>query len=210
MVQVLTAALANREDTALQAMFAARKEVFVDLLKWNLPVAAGRFEIDQFDDDYARYIILLDRCGKHLASARLLPTTRPHILSELFEALCDGVVPQDVDTFEITRFCIDRSLSAAARLRARNHLITALVEHALDQGITRYTAVTDLSFLQQIVEFGWECRPLGMPNKSQSGMIGALEIRISGDTPSQLTATGVWSPPSPHPCSTQCAVFAKG
>ena len=53
---------ANRiaERVALRAMFAARKRVFVDLLKWDVPVLAGRFEIDQFDDEHARYIILLD------------------------------------------------------------------------------------------------------------------------------------------------------
>jgi len=37
------------ENDVLRAMFAARKEVFVDLLKWDLPVLDGRFEIDQFD-----------------------------------------------------------------------------------------------------------------------------------------------------------------
>ena len=37
-------------DASLRAMFAARKQVFVDLLKWDLPVLAGEYELDQFDD----------------------------------------------------------------------------------------------------------------------------------------------------------------
>lgn len=47
-------------DAALRGMFAARKQVFIDQLKWDLPVLDGRFELDQFDTPDARYLILLD------------------------------------------------------------------------------------------------------------------------------------------------------
>src|SRR3546814_5070352 len=60
------------EDAVLAAMFEARKRVFVDLLGWDVPVLAGRFEVDQFDDVHARYLVLTDRQGSHLGSARLL------------------------------------------------------------------------------------------------------------------------------------------
>src|SRR3546814_20085103 len=66
-------------DGVLRAMFAPRKSVFVDLLKWHVPVLEGRYEIDQFDDEYARYLILADSGDGHLGSARLLPTMRPQI-----------------------------------------------------------------------------------------------------------------------------------
>ncbi len=36
-------------NAALRAMFAARKQVFIDKLQWDLPVLDGRFELDQFD-----------------------------------------------------------------------------------------------------------------------------------------------------------------
>src|SRR3546814_10173185 len=68
-------------DAALRAMFTARKQVFIDLLKWDLPALDGRFEIDQFDTPDARYLILLDPDDlRHRASARLLPTSAPHLL----------------------------------------------------------------------------------------------------------------------------------
>ena len=49
----------NRGDHAalLQAMHRERKHVFVDLLKWNVPVVDGQYEIDEFDDDEAIYLI---------------------------------------------------------------------------------------------------------------------------------------------------------
>jgi N-acyl-L-homoserine lactone synthetase len=193
MHHLLTATLASREDDALRAMFTARKDVFVDLLQWDVPVVDGRFEIDQFDDEFARYLILLDRAGRHLGSARLLATERPHILGSLFPELSDGPVPQDETTLEITRFCIDRSLRAATRRAVRDQLVTALVIHARDAGIARYTAVADIRWLQQILSFGWRCRPLGLPVADSSGTIGAIEIEIDADTPALLERAGIWS-----------------
>ncbi|WP_372857624.1 acyl-homoserine-lactone synthase [Sphingomonas sp.] len=102
MVQLLDTTLHDAGDAALNLMFAARKSVFVDLLRWNVPVRDGRHEIDQFDDDLARYLILLSDDGRHLASARLLPTSRPHILDTLFPALCDGEPPRGAGVWEIT------------------------------------------------------------------------------------------------------------
>ena len=103
------------ERVALRAMFEARKRVFVDLLKWDIPVLDGRFEVDQFDDHHATYILLTDRVGRHLASARLLPTTRPGILDTLFLDLCDAPPPAGEHVYEITRFCLSPDISTAER-----------------------------------------------------------------------------------------------
>lgn len=210
MVGLLTSTLASREDAALRVMFAARKSVFVDLLKWDLPVADGKLEIDQFDDEHARYLILLNDTGQHLASARLLPTDRPHILDSLFSKLCERAVPRDAVTFEISRYCIDRSLRAADRRAAGNQLITAMVEYALATGIRRFTAVTDMGFLQQILSFGWDCNPLGLPEATDTGMIGAIEIRIDGSTATRLAGNGMWSPVAAFTSPIRIAAGAKG
>jgi acyl-homoserine lactone synthase len=175
-------------------MFRARKEVFADLLKWDVPVLAGEYEIDQFDDAHATYLIVSGSDGRHHASARLLPTTRPHILGSLFPELCAGPVPQAPDILEITRFCLDRNQDARDRRSARNRLISALVSFALDRGIRAYTGVAELSWLQQILAFGWDCRPLGEPRLSQRSLIGALSIEITADTPRLLSTNGIWSP----------------
>ena len=38
-------------------MFEARKRVFVDLLKWDVPVLDDAYEIDQFDTPDASYLV---------------------------------------------------------------------------------------------------------------------------------------------------------
>jgi N-acyl-L-homoserine lactone synthetase len=182
-------------DRTLKAMFEDRKSVFVDLLKWDLPVLDGRFEVDEFDDSRATYLIIADERGDHLGSARLLPTTRRHILGTLFAGLCAAPPPDGPEVFEITRFCLSRRQNAAARRRTRNQLVTAIAWHALENGIRTYTGVAELAWLQQILAFGWDCRPLGVPARLECGMIGALAIEIRPDTPELLAANGIWDLP---------------
>lgn len=176
-------------------MYAARKQVFIDLLKWDLPVLAGAYEIDQFDDPDAEYLILLDqKDGRHRASTRLLQTDRPHLLGELYPDLCDGPLPTGPAVREITRFCLDRHQSASERKLARNQLVTTLVEHALQSGITDYIGVAELSWFMQILRFGWQCEPLGRALRKGSQTLCGLHIRIDDRTIDGLKRTGVFEP----------------
>ncbi len=186
----------GRERAILRSMFAARKSVFIDLLKWDLPVLAEHYEIDQFDDRHATYLVLVDDQDRHLASARLLPTLRPGILNSLFPDLCEGAPPAGPATFEITRFCLSRGLRAPERRRARNQLVTALAHHALDNGIVTYTGVAEFAWLQQILAFGWSCVPLGLPREHGGALLGALRIDIDATTPGLLAAAGVFDAPA--------------
>ena len=179
-------------DRTLRGMFEDRKSVFVDLLKWDLPVLDGRFELDSFDDEHATYVIIAGQGGEHLGSARLLPTTRPHILGNLFPSLCAQKPPTGRNIVEITRFCLSRRQSSAERLHIRNQLVSALAWHALEAGIRTYTGVAEIAWLQQILAFGWNCRPLGLPVRFDCGVLGALAIEIASDTPRLLAKNGIW------------------
>jgi acyl-homoserine lactone synthase len=178
-------------EAVLKAMFAARKSVFVDLLKWDVQVVDGRYEVDQFDDAYATYLVLMGAAGEHLGSARLLQTTRPHILGSLYPALCADAPPTGPHILEITRFCLDRRLRAPERRRVRDTLVAGLVDHALQAGITAYSAVAEMGWLQQILSFGWRCAPLGLPQRVEGKLLGAIRIDIDGQTPARLAAAGI-------------------
>lgn len=182
------------DHEVLRSMFEARKQVFVDLLKWEVPVVEGRYELDQFDDEQAIYVIVASEQGEHLGSARLLRTVRPHILDTLFPDLCAEMPPRGPEVLEVTRFCLGRNQSAAQRLLTRNRLVTALVEFALAKGVTTYPGVADLAWLQQILAFGWRCRPLGIPQMRGGKMLGSLRIDITHETPGLLARTGLYTP----------------
>lgn len=183
------------QGARLRAMFEARKHVFVDLLKWDVPVVGGAWELDEFDDSEATYLVLTDDTDRHLASARLLKTTRPHILDSLFRELVDGAIPVGPSIFEITRFCLDRSLRSLDRREARNRLVSGLVAHALNHDIRAYTGVAEIEWFRQIETFGWSCEPLGTPKKIGSGTLTAMHIIIDETTPHRLIAGGIWSDP---------------
>ncbi|MFL6736670.1 MAG: acyl-homoserine-lactone synthase [Sphingomonas sp.] len=192
---VVESSFAGRlENRSLKTMFEDRKGVFVDLLKWDVPVVDGRFEIDEFDDEHATYVIIADDEGDHLGSARLLPTTRRHILGSLFSELCSGAPPRGPGIFEITRFCLSRRQDSASRRRTRNRLVSALVSHALEHGVRTYTGVAEIGWLQQILAFGWTCRPLGPPVHLDCGLLGAIAIEIASETPRLLALNDIWDP----------------
>lgn len=180
-------------DAALRAMFSARKRVFVDMLKWDVPVLAEAYELDQFDTPEASYLVLTNGENGHRASARLLRTDGPHILRDLFPMLCEGTVPQRPDYREITRFCIEPTLPRCERRKARNQLISALVDNALETGLSGYTAVAGPSWYRQIADFGWDCRPLGNEQLVGHETLVALQIEIAADTPAALARAGIYA-----------------
>ena len=179
---------------ALRTMFEARKRVFVDILKWNVPVLGGIYEVDQFDNHKAEYLVLLDESGLHRASARLLRTEEPHILADLYPLLCDGAVPAGPSTREITRFCLEPRQRTAERRQARDQLVTALADHALNSGITEYTGVASVGWFAQIAAFGWQCTALGSPRTIAGHRLVGLHIRIDETTRARLKAAGIYSP----------------
>jgi len=186
------------------AMFAERKRLFVDLLGWDVPVVDGCFEVDQFDGDDAVYLIAGDG-DEHMGSLRLLPTTGPHILGELFPQLCDHDVPRGPETFEITRLCLRPRLGAGGRLRARNHLISAMVDHALHAGISGLTGVVGWDFLEQVMAMGWRCQALGRPLRLGGTRLGAFRVEVDARTPERLAAKGIYVPGIIAPCDARNA-----
>jgi acyl-homoserine lactone synthase len=186
LVNVVTRANRERFSGLLDSMFADRKRVFVDRLKWDLPVIDGRFEKDEFDTDDSVYLISADRTtNTHICSMRLMPTTQPHLLRDKFAFLCEGEIPVGEDVWEVTRLCTTPGLKGDNARNARRHLSIAMVEFALLYGLTRLTMITHMEYLSRLLAVGWECRPLGLPQDYAGQLLGAMEVSI---TPATLKA----------------------
>lgn len=181
----------DKERAAMRAMFEARKRVFVDILGWDVPVLDGRYEVDPFDDGYAVYLILVDDAGRHLGSARLLPTTRAGILNSIFPHLATEPLPAGDAIYEITRFCLSPDIGSRRRRVARDLLVTAIARHAIEHGISTYTGLAEVGWLRQILTFGWQSELLGVPQKQDGMFLGALRIDIGPDTLCRLADAGI-------------------
>jgi N-acyl-L-homoserine lactone synthetase len=181
-------------DALFREMYRERKRVFVDLLGWNIPVLDDEFEFDQFDGPTTQYLMMASPDGEHRGSLRMLSTDGPTLLGDIFPFLCDGPPPASPDCWEISRFCLSRRLRAADRRSVRNQLVTAAANFALDNGISAYVCIADMGWLTQIVSFGWRCHPLGLPQQLDCGLIGAMRIEITPETPALMHAAGTWQP----------------
>jgi N-acyl-L-homoserine lactone synthetase len=81
-----------------------RHTVFVERLGWPLEAEQG-LECDQFDRPDTLYVIAQQEDGRISGCARLLPTTRPYLLGEVFPELLNGLTPPcSPDVWELSRF----------------------------------------------------------------------------------------------------------
>ena len=76
---------------------------------------------------------------------RLLPTTLPYMIKELWPELVEqGHIPSDRGTWEWTRFGVDQDLKQSLRTRVVAELLCGCIEFGLQNGITSYLFVTPL------------------------------------------------------------------
>src|SRR5690242_8328581 len=105
MIFIVNAENRNQFAEDIQEMHRQRKIVFVDRAGWKVPVL-GNSEIDCYDRDETMYLLAKGQPeGQVLASARLLPTVGPHLMSDLFAGVCSDASPRGPAVWEISRFC---------------------------------------------------------------------------------------------------------
>lgn len=148
MILVVDALNKDRFAAVLDDMFQLRARVFSGRMGWEVSVTNGR-EIDDFDELDPAYIISLDDDYNVIGCARLLQTTGPHMLSDVFFDILDGEPPlRSITMWESTRFCVDTD--RLGRGRGPNsvsyttcELMAGILEYARESGITDIITVID-------------------------------------------------------------------
>jgi acyl homoserine lactone synthase len=148
MIYVIDSLNAKDYPELLDAMFRLRKRVFSDRLGWDVQVTEGR-EIDLFDGLDPAHIISVDDEGNVVGCMRLLQTTGPHMLADVFSSILDGEPPLRSSTvWEATRFCVDTQRLSRGRGRNTISYVTSEVmigafEFAMAAGVQDAVAVID-------------------------------------------------------------------
>ena len=84
MIVVVEQYNAHEYSRLIDQMFQMRARVFRDRLRWNVNVVEGR-ERDKYDDEGPVYLIYTDERAREVkGSLRLLPTTGPTLLADIF------------------------------------------------------------------------------------------------------------------------------
>ena len=148
----------------MDQMFQMRARVFHDRLRWNVTVVEGR-ERDKYDDEGPVYLIYTDdRMREVKGSCRLLPTTGPTLLADIFsDTLPAGVHLSAPTIWECTRLCLDDRLLASGHqlLLDSTALIAGSFEVAMRAGIETIIGNFDSSMLRLYRQIGCEVEVLG-------------------------------------------------
>lgn len=169
------------EDAAAHAalhdqMLRGRAAVFRDKLGWDVSVVQGR-ERDAYDDANPLYIVSCDPVdGRVAGSIRLMPTTGPTLMRDVFADVFD----EDVDLvsamiWEATRFCVHpdapRRLSPKRMHLATCELAIAMCEIGLAAGLTQYIGVFEERMERVYARIGWKPDVLARSNRFSTGTI---------------------------------------
>lgn len=180
MIDVVSWRTAHLFGSAFESQHRLRHRLFVEQQGYNVPSYAG-MEYDQFDTPAATYLVWRDGGGEARGVARLVPTTRPYMIKELWPGLLKGEAPpQANDVYEASRFGIDNSLSADVRARVSAEIVVGCQEFALRQGISRYLVVMPpLVIRRAIGGLGCNYRLLGAPQRLGWHPVVAASITAS-------------------------------
>lgn len=183
MIYAITAANRHLFARELDDYFRIRHEIFVGDRGWtNLARPDGR-ERDQFDTDDAIYIVGIDN-GRIYGGSRLVPTVRPHLLSEVFPHLAAvRSVPRDSGIYEWTRVFVTKDRREGGNAgRTAGTVICGLLEYCLAEGVHGLSGVIDAWWLPRFHDMGWTVRPLGLPELVGRDWVVAVVMPIDAGT----------------------------
>jgi N-acyl-L-homoserine lactone synthetase len=149
MILVIDALNRHLHGDILEDMFRLRARVFAGRLGWDVTITDGR-EVDRFDALHPAYLVGLDEDENVVSCIRLLQTTGPHMLADVFADILQGQAPlRAPNLWESTRFCVDTErLGAQGRgqgaiATATSALMAATLDYARRCGITDIITVID-------------------------------------------------------------------
>lgn len=175
MIYVVTQENRRHFRHALMEMHRQRKTMFVDTMRWKLDAPEG-LEIDAYDAEDATYLIAADTPrGPVLASARLLPTERRHLMSDVFPHLCSDGVPSAPSIWEASRFCpAPETAKGEARRSLLGLMIAGILETGLLFGIEQVSFVAGAALAPLARDAGWTVRPLGPCQRYGNDRVSAM------------------------------------
>lgn len=146
-----------------------RHKVFVERLGWELKTF-GNTEQDQFDRADTIYVISRDEHGDISGCARLLPTTQPYLLGEVFPQLLNGMpIPNSPEVWELSRFAaVDFNAKTTTEAGQFSSPITLKLLHeaiafAAEKGARRIITVSPVGVERLLSRAGVHAHRAGPP-----------------------------------------------
>jgi len=202
MMQTITGTTSDFSPEFENAIAQYRHKIFIERLGWQLPVENG-LERDQFDRPDTLYVIARSPSGAICGCARLLPTTRPYLLGDIFPNLLAGLpVPCDDETWELSRFAVasidTEAVSATEAARNTRALLAAAIRSAAENGARRVITVSPLGIERLLHRMGVHAHRAGPPTLVDGKPVFACWIEIDEQTIAALDIDNETSIVKPH------------
>jgi N-acyl-L-homoserine lactone synthetase len=157
--------------TEMDAMFRNRAQTFSERLGWEVTVKDG-YERDTFDDANPLYLISVDpHTNEYWGSLRLLPTTGPNMLRDVFPfLLSEGEYIESATIWEASRICAVAADGQPERSKngvslALGELIAGIGEVAIIAGLTQIVAVFDARIHRVLKAAACDPQIIGRPRR---------------------------------------------
>lgn len=180
----------------LEHSYRLRYRVFVERQGWEALRRPDGRDIDDFDNEDATYLLVTDQDGL-VGGSRLTPLDRPNLLQTVFHGLVEDSLPAQPSLgADWTRFYV-RPDRREGRRRAPESaaLFCAVMEYALQEGLSFITFVSSIYMLEHGTAVGWRITPLGRASIIDGKPTVAAWIEVSEAALSSVRrATGLEGP----------------
>lgn len=164
MLHIVTTENIDLYRAEMDQAFRLRHRVFVEEKGWTELTREDGRETDRFDDEHVVHMLFIAD-GRVIGYQRMLPSIRPHLLTEVLSDLCEGTQPVGPNIWEWTRYCVEAGHRERGRMLSpvANALLSGIVEWGLDQGVDTIIIEMNPLWLLRLVQLHFKVTPLGLP-----------------------------------------------
>jgi acyl homoserine lactone synthase len=190
MITIVTKDNADRHVGHLHQMHRIRKTVFKDRLGWDVTVS-GALEFDEYDALGPSYLLSIDRHAAVNGCVRLLPTTGPNMLRDIFpHFVTKAAVPRSERVWEASRFAVSGNTTAVETGLSQTtyDLLIGVLKFGLSNGITMIVCVVDVRMERILRRAGWQLERLGAAHRIGNTIALAGQLEVSAQILRHLEA----------------------
>ena len=167
MIELINNKNIHHYQDEMEQAYKLRHKVFVEEKGWNDLYKEDLREIDQFDNEHAIHMIC-KQDDRVVGYQRMLPTIRPHLLTEVLPELCETVNPTGPHIWEWTRYAVEKPYRKGGKKLSpvANQLLSAIIEWGLANDINQIIIEMDTIWLLRLVQLNFLVTPLGIPQNN--------------------------------------------
>jgi acyl-homoserine lactone synthase len=183
MFTMLTGNIKHYDNILAERIYRFRHEFFVEQLGWEACRKPDGRERDQFDGPGCVHVVGQD--GAEIVSyGRLLPTTRPHLLTDVYPEILRGAeAPTGPAIFEWTRHGVAPRMREAKGsgvfARAAFGVVACAAEVLNLQGLLVETHPVSVD---RLMDMGWDIEPLALPSEYEGALLLPIFARLTART----------------------------